>query len=223
MSAGGRYAVYFAPAPGSRLARFGAEWLGYDADTGEAVPRLGATTAEPARYGFHATLKAPFALAESCTAEALDAAVARLAGRFPAFSAPPLRLARLDGFWALVPSLPCPMLGELAAACVGELDRFRAPPSSSELHRRRSAGLSAVQDALLLRWGYPYAMQEFRFHMTLTGRLGSDQSEAIGRRLAAWVAPFCQTELAIDALSLFHQPEAEAPFRRLRGHPLLVQ
>ena len=225
MSAGGRYAVYFAPAPGSPLARFGAEWLGYDADTGEAVARerQRAATADPARYGFHATLKAPFALAENCRADALDEAVARLAGCFPAFSAPPLRLARVDRFWALVPSLPCPMLDRVATACVSELDRFRAPLSSPDLHRRRSAGLSAVQDALLLRWGYPYVMQEFRFHMTLTGPLGFDQSEAIGRDLATRVAPFCETELAIDALSVFHQPETDAAFRRLRRHPLSVQ
>ena len=31
--------------------------------------------------------------------------------------------------------------------------------------------LTPAQEALLMRWGSPYVMDEFRFHMTLTGRL----------------------------------------------------
>ena len=67
-----RYALSFAP-PGG-LWRLGSEWLGRCAVTGQPAqpPRIDALTAEelrtltaaPRRYGFHATLKAPFRLAD---------------------------------------------------------------------------------------------------------------------------------------------------------------
>src|SRR5262245_45817767 len=94
----GRYAAYFAPEPGSDLARFGAAWLGYDVTTGKLVPqpavsglaaeRLYTITAEPRRYGFHGTLKPPFALAPGADANGLHEAVATLARRTAGFAAP---------------------------------------------------------------------------------------------------------------------------------------
>jgi putative phosphonate metabolism protein len=230
MTDAARYAVYFAPDPDSPLARYGAAWLGYDAATGTNVPqpalsaitseRLQEITAEPRRYGFHATLKPPFVLADGVDKAELDAAVSALAGRLTAFAAPRLRLAQVSGFWALIPSAPCEPLDNLAASCVPELDQFRAPPSATELARRRRAGLSPAQEALLLRWGYPYVMAEFRFHMTLTARLSGAEGDAVGAALAPLVEPFCQAPLPIDALSLFRQDAADRPFRLIRRYAL---
>ncbi|HWB51753.1 MAG TPA: DUF1045 domain-containing protein [Stellaceae bacterium] len=226
----GRWAVYFAPAPGSPLARFGAEWLGRDAASGDPATqpvlaaidaeRLRAITAEPRRYGFHATLKPPFVLAAGYAAAALDAAVAALACGEAPFTAPPLRLSCLSGFWALTLSAPCPPLHALAERCVGALDRFRAPAGDTELARRRRAGLTPRQDELLTRWGYPYVMDEFRFHMTLTARLDASEAAVVAPALEPLAAPLCREPLAIDALSLFHQPRRDAPFRLLRRYPL---
>ena len=226
----GRYAIYFTPSSASALARFGAEWLGYDVTTGDCPPqpviaaitpkRLRHITEEPRRYGFHATLKPPFVLAEGADVDALDEAVATLASRFPAFAAPGLRLACLSGFWALMLSKRCPMIDGLAAACVAEFDRFRAPPSAAELARRRSADLSPAQEALLQHWGYLYVMEEFRFHMTLTARLDPVEGAAVSRELALLVEPLCQTALAVDAISLFRQDRRDAPFRLLHLYKL---
>jgi putative phosphonate metabolism protein len=226
----GRYAVYFTLEPASALARFGAAWLGHDAAADQSVAqpavagidreRLQAITAEPRRYGFHATLKPPFALAEGTDAAELDEAVRAFAGDFPAFAAPPLRLARLAGFWALTLSEPCPAMDLLAALCVSELDRFRAPPPPEEVARRRRAGLSSAQEALLARWGYPYVMEEFRFHMTLTSRLDGGEGDAVGLALAPLVEPFCRMPVRIDALSLFRQDRRDARFRLLCRYTL---
>jgi putative phosphonate metabolism protein len=217
-----RYAIYFAPDAASPLARFGDEWLDYDAAAGAMVAqpvvpgvaseRLFAITAEPRRYGFHATLKPPFALAEGRNAASLEAAVAALAGGFVAFVAPRLRLASISGFWALTLSEPCPMMDQLAEHCVEEFDRFRAPPTPAELARRRRAGLTPRQDALLMRWGYPYVMEEFRFHMTLTARLDRDEGAAVGRLLEPLVEPLCLTPLTVGAISLFRQQRNDKPF-----------
>ncbi len=227
---GGRYAVYFAPEPDSPLARFGAAWLGYDVAAGVAVSqpavlgiapeRLRAITAEPRRYGFHATLKPPFALAAETDADALQEAVAVLARGLEAVPAPRLHLASISGFWALTPSEPCRALHQLAARCVSELDRFRAPPSAAELARRRAAGLTPRQELLLARWGYPYVMEEFRFHLTLTARLHGAESEVVGRALTPLVEPFCRAPLPIDAVCLFYQERRDAPFRLTQRYRL---
>jgi putative phosphonate metabolism protein len=231
MTAGsGRYAIYFAPEPGSELARLGAAWLGYDAAAGRSVPqpvvaallpeRLHAITEEPRRYGFHATLKPPFVLAEGMDAAALGEAVSTLAQELPPFAAPRLRVACLSGFWALMLAEPCPAMDDLAAVCVGELDRFRAPPSAAEVARRRNTGLSPAQEALLARWGYPYVMAEFRFHMTLTSRLEAEEAAIIGRTLPPLVAPACERPLEIAAISLFRQERHDAPFHLVRRYRL---
>jgi len=219
----GRYAIYYAPAPASALADFGRSWLGYDAETGRnveqpaapgiAAPRLAEITAEPRRYGFHATLKPPFSLDAGRDAAELAAALATFAGGRPSILSPPPTLAAIAGFWALVPSQPCPALMRLAAACVRDFDDFRAPPSEDELARRRRARLSPVQESLLARWGYPYVMDEFRFHLTLTGRLAPDEASRVGAVLAERVAPLCRAALPIDAVALFHQPGSGENFR----------
>ncbi|HUN53275.1 MAG TPA: DUF1045 domain-containing protein [Candidatus Sulfotelmatobacter sp.] len=218
-----RYALYFAPERGSALARFGRRWLGYDVASGAFLPqpaladlppqRLAAITAEPRHYGFHATLKPPFVLAEGSDERALFRAVADFAEMQPAFQAPPLKLANISGFWALVLSEPCPAMQALAAAAVAELDPFRAPPAAAELAKRRRAGLTPVQEVLLRRWGYSYVMEEFRFHMTLTGRLSGEERSLVGDILQGMAVPLCRDPLRIDAVSLFQQPTRSAPFR----------
>src|SRR3546814_16854276 len=68
------------------------------------------------------------------------------------------------------------------ADCVRAFDRFRAPPSETALARRRAAGLSARQEANLQAWGYPYVMEDFRLHFTLTGRITDPAQPDILRR-----------------------------------------
>jgi putative phosphonate metabolism protein len=233
MASEDRFALYFAPQANTDLHRFGSRWLGYDAATGDALvqapvsgfspTRIAEITAEARQYGFHATLKPPFRLAEGCNATALRDAVASFAARHAAFAAPPLKLAAISGFWALVLSRPCLAMDALAAACVAELDPFRAPPDEAELAKRRRATLSPAQDALLQRWGYPYVMAEFRFHMTLSCRLVAAEGERLRQALALLVEPLCRDALAIDAVSLFHQPVPSMPFRLIERHALTAR
>ena len=217
-----RYAVYFAPEPGSPLAEFGANWLGRDCATGAIRPqprvtgveadRLSAITASARDYGFHATLKPPFALKPGRRPDELAAAAEAFAADRTAI---PVRLAlrSLGGFLALMMTPPDHRVGALAADVVREFDGFRALPGQSELARRREAGLSAQQEALLQRWGYPYVMGEFRFHMTLTARLPEGpERDTIVAALEQEVAAVTAGPVTIDAIALFRQERRGAPF-----------
>ncbi|MEM6664275.1 MAG: DUF1045 domain-containing protein [Pseudomonadota bacterium] len=193
-----RYAVYYAPPKGSALARFGAAWLGWDIDTGAAVDRLEVPglpvplpdlTARARRYGFHGTLKPPFFLSEGTSADALATALSQYCRSAAPVAAPPLRLRQMGHFFALVPDGASEGLVGLAAWLVEALDAYRAPPRDEEVARRRSAGLSARQDANLVRWGYPYVMDEFRFHLTLTDGVPIESAPAIEAALLPLVTP----------------------------------
>jgi len=162
-------------------------------------------TASPRMYGFHATLKPPFRLAEGYTVQQLTQAMQGVAARSRAFVLPQLELGSLDGFLALQAQRADVRLSALADACVTELDHFRAAPAADELAQRRAAGLSARQEQLLAQFGYPYVLDQFRFHMTLTERLPSAES----KRLRPWLADYLADALALpvrcDALCLFVQ------------------
>lgn len=223
----GRYAIYFAPAAESDLARFGDRWLGRDAETGQPVlrpavdgidaDRLQALTEAPCRYGFHGTLKPPFHLAEGCDVDDLRRAIAGFAVRQTAFEIAALRLREIGDFIALVPADPTPALAQLAEGCVAEFDAYRAPPDAAELAKRHAAGLTPRQAELLARWGYPYVMDEFRFHLTLTGPVaGHDERSRVAGVLRPLVASLLDQPVPVRELCLFHQLDRAMPFRLIQ-------
>jgi hypothetical protein len=212
-----RVGIYYAPATLDPLWQRGVAWLGRDPDSNlpcrqPALPDIAAITAEPRGYGFHATLKPPMLLAADATREALLGEVRQVAASVPAFDLPPLAVRPLAGFLALRESEPSTALQALADAVTAGLDRFRRPPGEAELARRRSAGLTAAQDANLVRWGYPYVFATWLFHMTLTRRL--DEAEAALYRPAAdgWFADALRLPRRVAELCVFVQADAGAPF-----------
>src|SRR5262245_14285112 len=146
----GRYALYWAPQEGSALARLGGAWLGLSEGSNDAGPlppvpgfdasRIHALTAEPRRYGLHATLKPPFALGDGTDLSSLCQALAAFTASQASVMLPALEVTLLDRFIALMPSASSPALDALAADCVTRFDRFRAPSRPAELARRRAAG-----------------------------------------------------------------------------------
>jgi hypothetical protein len=216
-----RYGIYFAPRPTTALWSKASAWLGRDADTGRALERpalpglddldLDAITADPRSYGFHATLKAPFELAPGCLEDDLIAETRRLSAGIDAFSAP-IAPAPLGPFLAFQIQGHSPEMHALHGLCVCALDAFRAPLSEYDLARRRKAELTPEQDARLLKWGYPYVYDDFRFHMTLTGRIADDAVRArVLSALQKYFAP--ETRLMpFDGVAVFRQPDRASPF-----------
>jgi putative phosphonate metabolism protein len=220
-----RFALYWAPEPEDPLHALGSAWLGRDAETGAALPQphlpaldIAEITADPRLYGLHATLKPPFRPAREPAAVA--AAAEALAARLAPFDLPPLAVRDLSGFLALRETAPCPALRALADACVEALDACRAPPAEAELARRRQAGLTPAQEALLARWGYPYVFDEWRFHLTLTRRLSAEERAAVLPAATAHLGTAAARMRRVVSICLFVQPAPGAPFRIARRLPL---
>ncbi len=227
-----RFAIYYAPPASSALWARAAEWLGRDPATGAVFDtgvaglprdRLGAVTGSARRYGFHATIKAPMALAEGASRAALEDSLLGFGLQRRQVAIGPLKLALLDGFLALVPKRQSEGLTRLAGECVAHFEPFRRPMSEAERQRRVHGGLSAYQIGLLDHYGYPYVMDQFQFHMTLTDRLAESDREAVLPAAEAWFAPVLGKDVVLDRLSLFHEPEPGAAFVRTSDFPLSVE
>jgi putative phosphonate metabolism protein len=215
-----RYAIYYAPSSDSVLHCFGSRLLGYDAADGNDLPFPdGVTpdwrevTQDPRKYGFHATLKAPISLADGKREDDLLGACAGFAGRARRIPVIEPVVDAISGFIAVIPAKPSDELQQLAADCVTEFDAFRAPLSPEDRTRRNPAKLTARQCDYLDRWGYPYVMEQFRFHMTLTGRLNDERRGPIVAWLRERFATTGLTTLAIDRIALFRQNDAASRFR----------
>jgi putative phosphonate metabolism protein len=225
-----RYAIYFAPPRPHPLWQAGCALLGRDPETGEDIAqpsladvsseRFAAITDEARRYGWHGTLKPPFALAEGTDVTMLEAALTRFCASRAPFPMPPLMLADLKGFLAVVPRTPSEALASLAAACVSAFDAFRMPASEAELAKRRRSGLDAVEEANLINWGYPYVMERFRFHMTLTMRMAEEERATVAAALAPLLTEAFAAPLMVDAIALYGEGSAGTPFRLLRRYAL---
>ena len=70
-----------------------------------------------------------------------------------------------------------------------------------------------------MRWGYPYVMDQFRFHMTLTGRLDADTAERAEAALAPLLEPLPLQPYKVDALNLLGQ-DAQGRFHQIARYPL---
>lgn len=234
MSAGdigqARYAIYWAPRDGSDLARLAESWLGRNARDGGrgmrpsldwiSAERLEALTREPARYGVHATLKAPFRLRSGTSREDLEDAMEALAMRLAPFQMPTLAPRLFADFIVLAPLERSPALDALAASCVRDIDEFRAPATPDEIARRRLARLSSSQEELMQAWGYPYVFEEFRFHVTLAGPADPGELSALLPGIADYFASPELQATEVRDISLFVEQEPGAPFRLLRRFAL---
>jgi len=211
-----RYALYFMPKADEPWVQFATSWLGWDAEAGadvahpavDGLPRpVAEITDRPRKYGLHATIKAPFRLADGVTGADFAAATERLCASLASVELEGVAVTKIGRFIALCPIGDETALIRLAGACVEGLDDLRAPLNEAELAKRRASRLSPAQDALLTRWGYPYVMDQFRFHITLSGPLPEAEQATVARVLDAKLAPLLPKPFPIDAMAIAGEAE----------------
>ena len=219
-----RVAIYFAPDATSALWLKAAQWLGRDAHTGEtfeaniggiARAEILEKSASARRYAFHATIKSPMQLAAGRSEAELAEALAAFAAAHAPVAIGKLKLARLDGFLALIPAAQPQGLTDFAATVVADFEPYRAEVSPEDKAKRNAAGrLSPRQLELLDRYGYPYVMEQFQFHMTLTDRLSDADGDRFEAALRQHFGSLADADTTLDRLSLYHEPTPGAPFTR---------
>jgi hypothetical protein len=229
-----RYALYLTPPQGSDLWRFGSDVIGRDALTGSNIEAFApeghdvvswrALTTEPRRYGFHATIKAPFRLRADLGVVDLIDVVAHFARSGRPFDMGELQIDRIatdDGraFVALKPKGEAVELHAFEAKAVRALDVLRAPQSQTELRRREVARLTPRQRYYLEVWGYPYVIDEFRPHFTLTNAI-ADAKPAASALNWEFQMRVGSKALRVDSLTLFGEREKDGVFEILREFPL---
>jgi hypothetical protein len=227
---GPRYAIYFAPAPESALWRFGSATIGYDATSGRDNPTTppvgyehavwGRLTEEPRRYGFHATLKAPFHLAIGASDAHLLSAVRDFSARSVPQPLGELQVRCIGSFVALTVIGDATPINHFSADVMRAFEPYRAPLSKAERCRRLTVPLSKRQIAYLDRFGYPYVLEEFRFHLTLTGALPPAMREPVRQALAeAYARSVPSAPSVLDALSVLKQDRPDGRFRIIGRFP----
>ena len=217
-----RYAIYYLPDPTSNLWEKASRWLGRDACLGSNVTfdlilPHGLVNHEllvktPSLYGFHATLKPPMRLDSKKTKDQLYTEVGTFADKRKPIPIPALTVKKLGNFLALVPGQQSLEIKDFARSCVISFDKYRAEPSDLELERRRASGLSTRQNDLLTQWGYPYVMDEFKFHLSLTGKIDSKCASVLQPFLSEY---FKETEIAnlrLDRIAILSQSDSKSPF-----------
>jgi hypothetical protein len=203
-----RFAIYFAPRLDSPLAQKAAAWF--------ADPDSQPHTVSPRHYGFHATLKPPFALNDGQTPDQLRQALQCFAAEQVRLTLPPFTVNLLGNFIALTLSVPSEPLNALAARCVQDFDYFRRPAVRPEKE------LSPRQRELLAKWGYPYVLDEWKFHMTLTSSIPDKNTRQIFlQTLKAHFSEF--TPVQLTDLCIFMQPDPATPFALMDRFPCLKQ
>jgi hypothetical protein len=229
-----RYALHLTPPPDSELWRFGCDVVGRDALTGASCEGFSPEgypadswrrmTSEPRRHGFHATLKAPFRLRVDLDVADLFDLIAQFARKWASFDAGELSLGAIAAregraFVALKPEGDLTKLRAFEAGVVRALDSLRSPLAAGERERRKSAGLTPRQAYYLDAWGYPYVLDEFRPHFTLTNAIpdANRAARALEWEFSLRVASHV---LRIDALTLFAESEPGGEFKILRRFPL---
>ena len=215
-----RYAIYFCPAIDTALGRLGQDWLAASTHAPElpgiSSERRHALLVKVRRYGWHATIRAPFTPLADVGYDDVHHAVTSVAHACASFELP-LHIHRLAGFLALRPRVDGVAPKQLAATCLKALLPLCAPPSKETLDRR-SAGLDADEVTLLRSHGYPYVLDRYRFHMTLSAPAIESEEQAMREWLEPRVIELPSTR--VDALSICREVTPGGAFELIERIPL---
>lgn len=220
-----RYGIYMIP-EAENFAELGAAWLGWDVQKGCTVPypqeadaALREATKVPRKYGFHGTIKPPFHLVEGATYDSLLSQAQTLCASLAPVDIEALSVRKSEFVLVLAPEGDLDQLANLAATVLQKLDHFRASTRASELVQHRKFTLTPLQETNLKNWGHPYVLDDFKFHITLSGHMPPkdlDQLEALAN---AHFAQHLERPLPVTSLTLVGEA-GDGRFHALHRLPL---
>jgi hypothetical protein len=106
-----------------------------------------------------------------------------------------------------------PRIHSTADACVTGLQALTQSLTNEDLARRRQNKLTALQERYLQEWSYPWVLDEFQFHMSLTGSLKNIPTAELSALVSAAQERFdALPPCRFTHLSVFAEPQAGANF-----------
>ena len=131
-----------------------------------------------------------------------------------------MKVAKLGSFVAIIQENASDEFANLASEIVRSFEGYRAPLRDEDIAKRRKAGLTPRQDELMLQWGYPYIFEEFKFHLTLTGKLSEQNAQIVCDRLTDHLKPILDTPVEAIDLCLYGERE-DGRFEIIERFPFL--
>lgn len=224
-----RYAIYYTLPKENELYQKVSSWLGHDVygtkekqnsfEFPEALVPFRQYNNKASVYGFHATLKAPFRLAEGLSRHQLEYSLEKFCTLRKPFECGKMSIVEIGNFLAFSHQSYCQKMELLAQDCVKTFEDFRAPLNNAEIARRKPESLTKKQKQLLNLWGYPYVMEEFKFHMTLTNKIYDGNLQACHAALNDYFSPYLSQSFVVDRVYLYHQPSPTEKFYIINSFP----
>jgi len=78
-------------------------------------------------------------------------------------------------------------LPQLASECVTRFEQFRAPLTEADVQRRNPDSLTESQRQNMYQYGYPHVLNDFNFHMTLSGHFHQPDRNTSFLRIAEYL------------------------------------
>lgn len=214
-----RVAIYFLPKKNSSLENFGKNLLGRDINKKRKISltrrqkyfinrrftyfdELKDYCEKPAKYGFHATLKAPFRLKRNVKTKDFYDVISHIAAQHSRFKIKGLKIVYRKKFTFITSRKEIKSLINLENDLVKHLDTFRAELNKTEIKKRNPDSLTFKQNKYLKEWGYPFVLDQFKFHMTLMNQNNNKLSNKQKLELEKLIYKISNNLLEFNEISL---------------------
>ena len=209
-----RYAIYWQPPVTDSLARFGCDWTGWCAESGDPhslrVPGARVVNREIAHLGLHGTVCGPFRLRDGSSRWALEDVLRGVAEDHAAVDLPGLELAVVEGQVVLVAPPSDTRSAKALSGIIAEVEAAVAPVREAEPRsaRARAAAAGTVRQL-------PAAGAQ-KFRIPLTDKLDVTAAFEVMERLRPFIDPILDQERRVSDLALMGDPGGGRPLRLLQ-------
>ena len=226
-----RYFIAYAPSPRSEIWALGSAWLAFNAATNEIPekaftlglpPEIHLKTVLPARKtGFNAILVAPFNLRVGVSEENLCEKLTTFSESLAPFRTCLMKVKATGNKIGIEPLSIDNNIQDLANITVRHFNHFRDIPPEKPINPKLKEVLTERQIDNLVKWGYPYYFEDFKFIMPLTGAVPLPMIELLTKNLQNIFSKQLSQGLNVDSLTLFKQENNNKPARMIKRFPLL--
>ncbi len=97
---------------------------------------------------------------------------------------------------------------------------YRVPLTEDQVVSYKLNRLTVHQEQMLEHWGYPYVMEEFRFHISVTDRIENlAERKEVMKALEIFATPVLGKPIMVGDIVVFGQASPEEPMLAIERIP----